>query len=143
MPLQSHGRVYLAVAFGFVTLFLFLKISHRGSPATALYARPAQRQLNGIGNETLGVSSLQLHITCTSADGVSQFEKIFVINAPWRTDRKDSISLAATYSGIALDWIDGINVSDINKKAYPPGNHKDVTPGGLGSWRAHMDAMRE
>lgn len=72
-----------------------------------------------------------------------QFEKIFVINAPWRTDRKDSMSLAASYSGMNLDWIDGVDAEQIVEKAYPPGNHRFMPHGNLGSWRAHMNAVRE
>lgn len=73
----------------------------------------------------------------------AQFEKIFVINGPWRTDRKDSISLAASYSGITLDWINGVESEDIREAAFPPGNHRQINHGNIGSWRAHMNAIRE
>jgi hypothetical protein len=85
--------------------------------------------------------SVSTHIAL--ADSGLQFEKIFVINAPWRTDRKDSISLAASYGGISLDWIDGVQAEDIILKAYPPGDHRDMSDGNRGSWRAHMNAIRE
>ncbi|ORY13084.1 hypothetical protein BCR34DRAFT_481719, partial [Clohesyomyces aquaticus] len=70
------------------------------------------------------------------------FEKILVINAPWRTDRKDAFSIAASYSGLSVEWIDGVAVDDIVEKAYPPGDHRSVPDGNKGSWRAHMNALR-
>ena len=77
-----------------------------------------------------------------TTDSMAQFQKIFVINAPWRTDRKDSISLAASYSGVTLTWIDGIEAESIREKAYPPGYHREISDGNKGSWRAHMNALR-
>ncbi|KAJ4359784.1 uncharacterized protein N0V89_000340 [Didymosphaeria variabile] len=31
----------------------------------------------------------------------------------------------------------------MQEKAYPPGNHRSMSSGNLGSWRAHMDIIRE
>jgi hypothetical protein len=74
----------------------------------------------------------------------NQFEKIFVINAPWQTDRKDSISLAASYSGISLNFVDGVDADNIHEKAFPPGDaDRGLAKGLQGSWRAHMNALRE
>ncbi|KAF2020548.1 glycosyltransferase family 25 protein [Aaosphaeria arxii CBS 175.79] len=130
MPSQSHGRIWLV---GVVCLFLvllvlkyqFIPSPRDGYSFTRQYIHSKQTLQDGIANDTLG------------------FEKIFAINAPWRTDRKDSISLAASYSGISLDWIDGVRAEDILLKAYPPGNHQDMSEGNRGSWRAHMNAIRE
>lgn len=73
-----------------------------------------------------------------------QFEKIFVINAPWRTDRKDSISLAASHSGMSVNFVDGVDAEKIHEKAYPPGRaERGLSKGLKGSWRAHMNALRE
>ncbi|KAF2116064.1 hypothetical protein BDV96DRAFT_645414 [Lophiotrema nucula] len=129
MPSLSHGRACLAVAFGFILFFLVLKLQYAiHSPTsfsfTTQYSRPSNSRTHGVSNDTLG------------------FQKIFVINAPWRSDRKDSIALAASYTGISLDWIPGVSVEDMQDKAYPPGNHRTVSPGNKGSWRAHMNAIR-
>lgn len=71
-----------------------------------------------------------------------QFEKIFVINAPWRTDRKDSISLAASYSGLSFTWTDGVNPEDMQEKAFPPGYQREMAGGLKGCWRGHMNALQ-
>ena len=71
-----------------------------------------------------------------------QFQKIFVVNTPWRTDRKDAMTLAASCSMLKLDWIVGVAGDTIQEKAYPPGDHRRMSHGNLGSWRAHMNAMR-
>lgn len=68
---------------------------------------------------------------------------MFVVNAPWRTDRKDAMALAASYSRLKFDWVDGIAADTIQETAYPPGKHRTISSGNLGSWRAHMNAMRE
>ncbi|KAF2274751.1 uncharacterized protein EI97DRAFT_495222 [Westerdykella ornata] len=128
MPSLSRGRLCLALALCAVVLFLVVRSGHQ----VRSYPKPGfakQYSLSGtgavgIGNATLG------------------FEKIFVVNAPWRTDRRDSISLAASYSGMSLEWIDGVQAEDIREKAYPPGNHRQLSDGLKGSWRAHMNALR-
>ena len=38
---------------------------------------------------------------------------------PSRSDKRDSVALAAYLLGLQVDFIDGINGSEINPKAYP------------------------
>lgn len=122
MPLQSHGLRFLLALFSiFVLLLLLLELGF-GVVVERILNRTTTR---AILNDTLG------------------FESIFVVNAPWRTDRKDAISLAALYSKLKIDWVYGVAADVMQEKAYPPGNHRTMSPGNLGSWRAHMDAMRE
>jgi hypothetical protein len=125
----SHARISLAVALCLSVLLLVLKISyhhsHNPSTVSRQYSYTAKGKPHGIANDTLG------------------FEKIFVINGPWRTDRKDALALAASYTGITLDWIDGVDGDSIGETAYPPGNHRTISKGNRGSWRAHMNAIRE
>ena len=45
--------------------------------------------------------------------------------------------------GFKLDWVDGVDPDVIQEKAYPPGNHRQISRGNQGSWRAHMNALRE
>ena len=74
-----------------------------------------------------------------------QFQKILVINLPSRTDRRDAMSLSAVVSNLQLNWIDGVSgVSgdDVLEKALPPGDHKFISPGSKGSWRAHMNTLQ-
>ncbi|KAF2832969.1 hypothetical protein CC86DRAFT_279150 [Ophiobolus disseminans] len=48
------------------------------------------------------------------------FQKIFVLNLPFRTDRRDAMSLSAAISNIKLEFVDGVTGASINQKAYPP-----------------------
>ncbi|KAH7396573.1 glycosyltransferase family 25 protein [Phaeosphaeria sp. MPI-PUGE-AT-0046c] len=114
MPSRSHGRLCLAAAVCCIISLLLLRTHF------AIVAESGQ----GINNSTLG------------------FQTILAINAPWRTDRKDSLVLASMQGGISLEWIDGINGSLIDERAFPQGNHRLMPKGNLGSWRAHIDAMR-
>ncbi|KAF2205540.1 glycosyltransferase family 25 protein [Delitschia confertaspora ATCC 74209] len=70
------------------------------------------------------------------------FEQILVVNLPQRTDRRDALSLAASFSNIKLDWIPGVKGSEVldltmplDKGFAPP---KEATKG---SWRAHLNAI--
>jgi len=71
----------------------------------------------------------------------SQFQKIFVIGLPSRTDRRDSMSLAAAYTGLDIEYIDGVTA--VENKTLPPGGlDGGFNAGSIQAWRAHMNAMR-
>ncbi|KAE8167457.1 hypothetical protein BDV40DRAFT_252958 [Aspergillus tamarii] len=95
-------------------------------PATT-YAAAAEDNLLDIKNATLG------------------FQKLFAIGFKERTDKHDAIALAASYTGLEIDWLEGVRAADIPPKAYPAvwteEKHRDK-PAELGSWRAHMNALR-
>ncbi|PYH94013.1 hypothetical protein BO71DRAFT_380233 [Aspergillus ellipticus CBS 707.79] len=84
--------------------------------------------LEAIGNETLG------------------FEKIFCINLPSRTDKRDAIVLGSSITQFRVDWIDGVSAADMSPKAYPPRFDEPDRPrmldGEIGSWRAHVNAIQ-
>ncbi|KAB8227543.1 glycosyltransferase family 25 protein [Aspergillus alliaceus] len=73
------------------------------------------------------------------------FEKIFAIGFKERTDKHDAITLAASYTGLEVDWLEGVRAAEIPPKALPAvwteEKHRDK-PAELGSWRAHMNALR-
>ncbi|PSN61056.1 hypothetical protein BS50DRAFT_163887 [Corynespora cassiicola Philippines] len=132
MSICEKRGLYSATVSCIIFLFVFftygnlqLRTPSTASGFSTQYSLPRNKPQIGIFNTTLG------------------FEKIFVINAPWRSDRRDSLSLAASYSGIDLEWVEGINSSNIDEKAFPPGNHRTLPKGNLGSWRAHMNTIRE
>jgi hypothetical protein len=70
-----------------------------------------------------------------------QFQKMFVIGLPSRTDRRDSMSLAAAYTGLKIEYVDG--VTDVEAKTLPPGgSERGPNAGSIRAWRAHMNVMR-
>lgn len=48
-----------------------------------------------------------------------QFEKILVIGFSERSDKRDAITLGASYTGLEVDWIEAVRSQDMNPKAYP------------------------
>jgi hypothetical protein len=70
-----------------------------------------------------------------------QFQKIFVVSLPARTDRRDALTLAASVTNLEFEWIDGVdNVID---KALPPGGRTAyINSGTKGCWRSHMNALQ-
>lgn len=72
------------------------------------------------------------------------FGKIFVLNLPFRTDRRDAMTLAGATSNIKLDFVDGVTGDSIRQSAYPPPSENIALPAGIrGSWRTHMNALQK
>ncbi|TVY18980.1 hypothetical protein LARI1_G003374, partial [Lachnellula arida] len=72
------------------------------------------------------------------------FQKIFVINMPSRTDRRDATSLAAASSNLKLEFVEGVGGDSIPEAAFPPEGSRDSikqSAGIKGSWRSHMNAL--
>ncbi|KAK8121792.1 hypothetical protein PG984_010462 [Apiospora sp. TS-2023a] len=71
------------------------------------------------------------------------FEKVFVVNLPDRTDKRDALSLVGTLTGIKLDWVRALRGVDVPDKALPLGvERQGWRDGGIGSWRSQMNAIR-
>ncbi len=102
-------------------------------------------------NSTLGASNM---FPILAADVVlrfwtnlareQQFQKIFVVGLPSRTDRRDNMQLQASISGLEIEFIDGVKGGDVSEKAVPTNEDGvQLSPAGIGSWRAHMNAVHE
>ena len=62
---------------------------------------------------------------------------------PERSDKRDALSLASSLTNLTFDYIDGIIGKDIPNKALPILQEERKMPNNtLGSWRAHMNAIR-
>lgn len=74
---------------------------------------------------------------------MSQFQKVYVINLPSRSDRRDTMALAGALTGVKFDWIDGVSGDDVPDTVLPADSlDKRLSKGNKGSWRAHMNALR-
>ncbi|KAF2637977.1 hypothetical protein P280DRAFT_405620 [Massarina eburnea CBS 473.64] len=72
------------------------------------------------------------------------FQKILVLNLPYRTDRRDAMTLSAAVSNIALDFVPGVTGDSIKPSAYPPPSENQKLQAGIrGSWRTHMNALQQ
>lgn len=94
--------------------------------------------LDDVFNATLGVRNLGLLQKYSSTDK-AQFEKIFGLNLPERTDHRDALILASALSDMNVDFIDGVH--EVSEKALPPGSHDGLSSSQFGAWRAHMNAI--
>ncbi|KAF1956391.1 hypothetical protein CC80DRAFT_563217 [Byssothecium circinans] len=73
-----------------------------------------------------------------------KFQKILVLNLPFRTDRRDAMTLSAATSNIALSFIPGVTGDSIKSSAYPPPAENQKLQAGIrGSWRTHMNALQQ
>lgn len=50
---------------------------------------------------------------------ILQFEKVYVINLPKRTDKLDAIRLSASVTGFNFEVIKAVNGKDMSPKALP------------------------
>ncbi|KAI0521373.1 hypothetical protein F5B22DRAFT_596651 [Xylaria bambusicola] len=130
---QISRQVYLGLLALFVLLvFLATSRSSLGaSPRGHLSQQIRKKQPNyttteSITNNTLG------------------FSKIFVVGLPDRTDKRDALALTSTLTGFHVEFIDGVRGETIPDQAVPPGvDRAALMEGNLGSWRAHMNAIRK
>ncbi|OAP54916.1 hypothetical protein AYL99_10616 [Fonsecaea erecta] len=105
-------------------LILFLHLS-RSPSVTGRYTR-GSNQIDHVYNTTLG------------------FQRIFAINLPQRTDKRDLNTIAASFAGFQVDYLPGVKVEEVIEKAAPWNWDYDVqTPGALGCWRAHMNVLQK
>lgn len=77
-----------------------------------------EERLLDIQNSTLGVST---HFTAWSRHCIdlNQFQKIFILSMPNRSDKRDGLTLAAFVTGLVVEYIDGVDGTAISQKAYP------------------------
>jgi hypothetical protein len=75
----------------------------------------------------------------------AQFEHIFVVGLPSRTDRRDGMVLQAALSHVQVEFIDGVLGKDVSPNAVPQTSRDErkLSPAFVGSWRAHMNAIHE
>jgi hypothetical protein len=134
----------LATCLLFAALWTWLNIGTRGVliPEDS-FEYLNDESLRDILNTTLGVgqhSFAQPQIILTWY----KFQKIFVLNLPFRTDRRDAMSLSAAISNIKLEFVDGVTGDSIKHSAYPPPEENlKLLPGIRGSWRTHMNALQK
>jgi hypothetical protein len=48
-----------------------------------------------------------------------QFEDVFVISLPERSDKRDALSLMSALTGFKISWIDGVRGGDVVDQAVP------------------------
>lgn len=71
----------------------------------------------------------------------AQFQKIYVINLPSRVDHRDAAVLAAAFTGLEIEYVDGVTHVDINMLP-PGGKESEMSQAALGAIRAHLNVAR-
>ncbi|KAI0121173.1 glycosyltransferase family 25 protein [Xylariales sp. AK1849] len=136
---RPSNPVLFAISGAFVFLILLLQVYRRGSSDNA--QQPKSSYLGSQHTSTPGSSGGLMDDIYNSTLG---FEKIFVVGLPTRTDRRDSMALAAALSNIEIEFIDGLLGETVPDKAIPAGPEYTRLPEPvIGSWRGHMNAVQE
>ena len=144
----SHPRFRLLVLLTIGAVIPFFLLITEYQPFSSdvqglIHQKPLTRDVvNDVFNKTLGVSLDSILRPSVIETEHVKFEKIFVINLPARTDHRDGIALAAAVSDMSLNWVDGVNGESVLDKVLPPGMAREhLNSGGIGSWRAHLNAI--
>ena len=141
-PSALHIKIIVGSVFLFSTLFLVFRSTSASQLGNLRLKKPSRRALVGdVFNSTLGVSLLSCWCCRWQLTRV-QFEKIFAINLPARTDHRDALLLASTLTNIKIDLIDGVKGDAVLDKVLPPqARGGKFATANVGSWRAHMNAI--
>lgn len=144
------GRLAGIVASLLSLVFLLSGLAHlRGSEISNSYAysnRPslvssvlgkASNNLQDVQNRTLGVRMRRSRYLGDFTNIPLQFQKIFAISLPERTDKQDGIRVASSLTNLSVTFLDGVYGSDVSPKALP--YSFDRKPSVVGAWRAHMN----
>ncbi|KAK3302648.1 glycosyltransferase family 25 protein [Chaetomium strumarium] len=125
---QPPRRILYAIGTAFLVVILLVQLRRSDSPRLGSQRWGSARGtlMGDIQNTTLG------------------FEKIFVVGLPSRTDRRDGMVLQAALSNMSIEFIDGVVGSEVPDKAIPKAKGRErLKDASIGSWRAHMNAIRE
>ncbi|KAF2705581.1 glycosyltransferase family 25 protein [Pleomassaria siparia CBS 279.74] len=74
------------------------------------------------------------------------FQRIFVASLPSRSDKRDEMVIAASFTGITIDWVDGVDGATIPAKAIPNVRSRplrNTSNNTLGCWRVHMNIAQQ
>jgi hypothetical protein len=113
-------------------------------PAGHFISGSRHATVDDINNATLGVRGSLLLYSLTRLTCWGQFEKIYVIALPARTDRRDGIVLSAALSNMTIDLMDGVRGETISDKAIPAAEgYKRMPDPVIGCWRGHMNTIQE
>ena len=80
-----------------------------------------------IGNATLG------------------FQEVLAIGLKERYDRRDVLTLMASYQNVQIEWQEAVRGEDIDRSQWPPswGRNQIRPVGELGCYRSHLNALRK
>lgn len=103
-------------------LHQYLKTDDKPSKKTnlspGLKSLPA-KSLEDVRNSTLGVSTDRSSTFSVPNANLPQFQRVYTINLPGRTDKLDAMKLTASLSGFNFDVIDGVKGADMLPKSLP------------------------
>lgn len=99
-------------------------------------------------NPSWGTTAKVKHPSDTISDPITNntlgFSNVFVVGLPERTDKRDAIALTSTLTGFHVEFVDGVKGETIPDQAVPLGvDRAALMESNLGSWRAHMNAIRK
>lgn len=132
--LQPRSFPTIAGVIACLCLLFFLYSSH-SQPITRY---PAQI-VNSYATKYRGLTE-----DIRTSNGTLGFEKVFAVGLKERSDKRDALTLISSLTGFKIDWINGIRGEEVVDKALPFGvDRVQLWENNVGSWRGHMNAVRQ
>ena len=145
MPL-THApgrRLFLLTSFSLLFLcFTYFGLSRLNSSKHGFHSEVDPPEA---ATESVHPASSRLPESFPISNATLGFEKIFVINLPSRSDRRDTLTLMTAYEGIQVDWQMAVRGEEVDPKAWPAhwqAEGKQPTTTELGCWRSHVNVLR-
>lgn len=123
----------------------WLLVRGGGRPSSPLsqlpeaYSRKPQGQFPDPDNER--IVPPQVIADPNIANATLNFQQIFAINLPARVDRKDILTVMATYSNLSVTIVPGVK-SVADNALPPPRKPGSLRPEEYAVWRAHANVWR-
>lgn len=138
-PTQATTTITGAIALLCTLIWAIHNFTYAGTATTgstsdhaAVSSTTPQELENHIFNSTLGVSDFAESNTSHVLTCSNQFEKLFVINLPERTDHRDALALTGALSGLQFEFMEAVHGDTIPDKALPPNFLSTMNKGGKG-----------
>lgn len=142
---KTRQAWWVALA-GLLTIAVVYSFGQASTTLTPVFGFQSDVLLRTVLNETLGVSESNAHATGSPADPVSKFQKIFVISSKSQADHRDRMTLAASVSGIKVEFLDAVTVDQISPSLLSDGpeglNMSSAGVEDYASWRSHVNAIQ-
>ncbi|PYH45107.1 glycosyltransferase family 25 protein [Aspergillus saccharolyticus JOP 1030-1] len=123
--LQTRIIRAVLLLFGAIAIILNLSPTHYVQVIAQTQSVEKPAPLHLISNEILGTA------------------KIYVVNLPTRSDKRDNIALGSSVSGFRVEWLHGVTPDQVNPKSIPHNWNPDHKPTEYAARRAHVNAMQQ
>ncbi|KAJ5675574.1 hypothetical protein N7462_008471 [Penicillium macrosclerotiorum] len=141
MMIKPHLVQRILIGFG-ITFIGLTWLSLNGPSARGTEQRAFEIDRQSLEEQKPSQDQTLWHDLANTQNKTLGFGKIFVINLPSRTDKRDNISLGSSVTGLTVDFVDGVDPETVNPKTYPYNWNYDQSDTEYACRRAHVNVAQ-